>query len=491
MRLNYAQIAQATAALRWGGPAEIRWSDAEPWPEVSLRKNARTHLPGVGLLVELPQALGHLWNQAKHLLTGGRWDDRPEYDPGVIEWYERMDSRWQRRRREAVRDQDQALVNLWRAEGWLLGEVRVHLAGPLRASCGCVWIGSRPDQVHDVMLNIRPSGDLPHLTENPYDIATVPLLNQWLTLAHEAAHTVFAGECFPFQPSPEALNRLGVMPERAAAQVHDWNVKLFSMGALGSFCRQLDEAFADVYGAMMVLASTDFHPQAIREVELRQQLREADIQQPLPRWSASAEFDLYEVTSPALQRLLETRTVWAKGTPDEQRQHALRLVSDAWLSVAARHTQVESDWVNEMDWSLSTHTVFHEQMLRAFDEGPAGPEAALAYYADMSETIGHQLWTKWLKMWRRSDQAATLDMPEAGAHRSLREIDGRDNPRRSTIQEFVDPWMDRWLLVKKGQRAKEAWRASAQALKSALVGYQAHFSSPPLSPPKVRRSSRP
>lgn len=487
MRLNYAQIAQATAALRWGGPAEIHWSDAEPWPEVSLRKNSRTHLPGVGLLVELPQALGHLWDQAKHLLTGGRWDDRPEYDPGVLEWYERLDSRWQRRRREAVRDQDQALVNLWRAEGWLLGEVRVHLAGPLRAGCGCVWVGSRPDQVHDVMLNIRPNGDLPHLTETPYAIETVPLLNQWLTLAHEAAHTVFAGERFPFQPSAEALSRLGV----AADQVHDWNVKLFSMGALGPFCGQLDEAFADVYGAMMVLASTDFHPQAIREVELRQQLREAAIQQPLPRWSASAEFDQYEVTAPALQRLLKRRADWAKRSPDEQRQHALRLVSDAWLSVAARHTQDEPNWVNDMDWSLSAHPVFHEQMLRAFIEGPEGPEATLAHYADMAETVGHQLWSKWLKMWRRSDQAATLDLCAPETNRSLREVDGRYDSRRTAIHEFVDPWMDRWLQVKKGQRAQEAWRASAQTLKSALAGCGVDLPNASVSPTRVRRSRRP
>lgn len=490
VRLAYAQIAQAMESLRWGGPTEVRLSDAKPWSEQPLQWSVTPHVAGLRALVALPQSLRHAWQQVKHLATGGAWADLPEPEPTSMEWYETLDAQWGRGRRRAMRDQDQALVNQWRAEGWLLGEVHVHAAGPQRSfDTGCVWIGSRPQQVHDIMLNIRPGGDLPNLakaSDVPTAETEVPVFNQWLTLAHEAAHTVFVGELFPFQPSPDALRRLGVPRPEVNRQVRTWNVDLFSLGSLGPFYRQLDEAFADVYGAMMVLTSTHFHPQVIQEVQLRQRLRAAAVDTPAPSWTKETSFDEYEVTAPALQRLLDTQAEWAPLSPAEQRRHALTLISDAWLAVAAQHTQEEPGWTTRLDWSLSDHPTFHQRMLSAFCEGPGAPEAMLAQCAPLADTVGHRLWTKWLIMWRREDRETPFETDRQTW--SLARLDQEGDKRREELHAFVDPWMDRWEGTKKGRTARDAWRATAQALEASVKrGYAPPSVTEPTSPERRRR----
>jgi hypothetical protein len=481
MRLDYPQIAQAMDDLRSAGILS-RWRARRQGrlTQQAVWRGESTHRMGLLALASLPQTLNAMGEQLVDFKRTRRWHS-PVLAPSeeTLDLYEKMDALIAQPRRQAVRDQNQALVERWCADGWLQGSFQVQATSPSRSEHhGLVKIGSLAHRQHHMMLNIRPSGDLPRLSLSLAQALqrSTPVFQQWLTVAHEAAHTEMVDFSHPFQPSTSALQKLGVSPEEAPERVAHWNRTLFSLGALGPFFRQFEEAFADTYGAMMVLRATQFDPHAWVEVNRRRLEREHARQKVVQEdskgtWKSKWSFDDYEITAPALKRLMETRDSWATLSPQACRAHALEIVSDAWLNVAALHCQQEPDWASKMDWStLDKAPTLYRQLLAAFTEEPTAVNALLDHHRPLLEgTVGHLLSTKWGGMWQRAHPDGA---PPLSAEDALADPARQRDARLEAAHEFLGRWWERWQITHKGREACKVWKETLENLSQAVaVGY--------------------
>lgn len=345
MRLSYEAIAQAMAELHTGpGLVESRVASGTPG------------LPRQPLALAPPgesnrQRVAWHWIQA--VLHAGNLLGFPVQglDRRARQWWNRWDGQEGKATRLAQVAQGQHLLDQWRADGWLHNGFRLRSADAhWTGGVGAVLKSTQMDAERQVWLNIRPHGDIPisampsllkHGNLGFLQETSTPVFRQWLVLAHEAAHTVGIHLEAPFSPSPAVREAWHADPRVQANKLEELNRNLFGMGARGWFHEQFDEAFADVYGAMMVLRSADFHPQAVAEVHLMKKVRQAD-QNWFSRnggdWTQSRAISAYETTAPALHLLLERQEEWRTLPPAALQQVASEIVSDAWLQTAAHRS---------------------------------------------------------------------------------------------------------------------------------------------------------
>jgi hypothetical protein len=314
-------------------------------------------------------------------------------------------------RRRAVAAQGQHLVDRWKEEGWVTGQVHVSLGGAFVSGASAIQYGPHREGHHDLRLNVRANGNVPNLGVGESLMITSPH-RLWLTLGHEAAHAEFMGEAAPFRPSSTVRQATGLTPSDAEQQIQAINTHLFGPASTGDFGAQLNEAFADVYGAMMTLRSAFWSPAAVFQVKQLSAVRKGNHDYHRFKYGPwrNGQLDLYQITGPALDKLLDEPTIWHDFSPSQMKQRALELVSDAWLEVAHQEYQHNPSLLNAMRATWDMKPWFPKKMVRIakFEE----PETWLDRWRPMlANTLGFRLAEQGLAHWRQTEEGQRPFVP--------------------------------------------------------------------------------
>lgn len=400
MRLSYEQIAQAMAELHVGdGLVETRTSfHAGEFPMQPLGLASAPVRPAK---LTTRHWIHAVLNTVS--LFGVRTDDLTKK---VNVWWDQWEAKENQAGRQAQIDQGQRLLGQWHKEGFLDDPIHLHPGGTIRANgVASVLRSTKTETPRHVIMNVRPQGDISsslnprieRMIRNTHEVQiSTPVFRQWLALAHESAHTVSHVLSEPFSPSHTVRVAMGGEPEELATQIKNLNRDLFGPGANGWFYGQFDEAFADVYGAMILLRTTDFHPQAMNEVVLSQTIRKANhdwlVRQECSGWKENGYPQIYEVTAPAIELLLSRRAEWENLPPEKIRDVASEVVSDAWLQVAAGQNRIPA--MLSMS-TLLTRRTCPPLLFSFYEAAKNGQESMEAWTIDpwpkLAGTAGHQL----------------------------------------------------------------------------------------------------
>jgi hypothetical protein len=365
MRLSPLAIAQQmTHLMDDGGNVEPRVRVPESLSFASSRFSTRAlPFPSDDLqpwMMRVKRGLSR-WRDAQVLGLGAVWGHlrRP-----AVAAMEQLDSWGWNRTQTRQLALTQALYEAWAKEGYLPQAPRAQLT-PSSTALGAMAVrtaGMGLDQAsppHTVVMNIRPHGQVVTVVHEPMAAddsthvdpnrgITTPVFRLWLMLGHEAGHTLFEGETQPFRPSATSLTSLGLAmfnpalhPNLTAEQrtqkvtqgLAHINRHVLGPGAYGPFATQLEEAFCDVFGIMLLLRTTNFHPQAQAEVHLHRAVRAANTayhRQVHGDWQSESGIYLYD-TATAVDLALARQDQWAALPPQALRQQALTITSEAWL----------------------------------------------------------------------------------------------------------------------------------------------------------------
>lgn len=429
-----------------------------------------------------------------------------------LDAFDHLDWRDGRRRRRML-DLGRQTLEAWAQDGWVPPGLKASIHGAVRGDVAAVKV----DEQH-IRLNIRPGGHLPAL--DPSEVWVDAPFRFWHVLAHEAAHVAFDQVGQPFQPS----NRT---PQDQALLV-DLNTHVFGRGATPHIYHQLNEGFADTYGAMIALHSAGYSASAqaqlmrfidVREEDARRNAREI----PVP-WKGGM-LDSYELTAPALKRMWLERETWMNQSPEQMHQRALEIVSDTWIETARRHVarqEVEDEpqrrryaaglsaepvptreqrilaWLPEDHlWSLSlSHRVLEIRM----HDGVEAAQATLArFQAQGLQPEGRQwrlatLFAQAPHLWQDGRGVHGVNVP---AHLRQEMEDGRWREERVRMEtglvQAVDRWNVRLVLDREWEHARTA-ALQGKTLQPPRIPAVAAFDSAPdddwaLSP--AARSSSP
>lgn len=258
-------------------------------------------------------------------------------------------------RKRPVLDALQALANAWQADGYSDGPLAL---APISAQHSSSVSTYTQGTTHWVGIGLDDEARLSYLRDAPSLGNKVrdgtPVFLQAMVLAHEIGHTVI--EDHP-APLVEVANHTW-----GAGMVADLNDHLFGQGAISPHRQWFQEAFADVYGSMMVLQSFQFHPQAVAEVHLIADVRAAghDLAQ------SQTGVDSYH-TAPALHRLLAQRHAWEHLPAIQLRDYARKVVSQMWWEQALTMTSSPLPVLP----ASPTPANYHVRMINALLQGDA------------------------------------------------------------------------------------------------------------------------
>lgn len=185
-------------------------------------------------------------------------------------------------------------------------------------------------------------------------------LARWQVLLHEAAHCEFPRLQDPFRPTQ------GRWPGRAVDVFNTWVASNVTRRRT-DFRAVLNECFADVYGAMMLLDyaghSDDAQSVLAQVLGLRVEDREradAEMETLADAWLPGTIADVH-ATDFALQRALEDRAAWEGQSPEVLRDLACQYASDGLLDFIDPQRLTPTGYpiglmlCEELGSSLSTH----------------------------------------------------------------------------------------------------------------------------------------
>ena len=168
--------------------------------------------------------------------------------------------------------------------------------------------------------------------------------NKWvraLILCHEAAHVEFNRIETPFNPSPGSLIPDDQAQEIAAVRaINQWGIHEINTGGIASkFARSaLNECHSDALSAMVILKESNLDPEALRAVADMARLRETHRTFNLE----NGRRDEHDGGGLAMRRVLEIKDQLANMTPEQVRDKATRIASDAYLAMAVAAGEEQS-----------------------------------------------------------------------------------------------------------------------------------------------------
>lgn len=306
---------------------------------------------------------------------------------------------------EAVIAATGSLIESWRQAGWFSQPVNVHLSDPDDAlSYAEVHAHTKIDRAepHVMFVSLNDQAQTPAFlgdTSSPLGrCLSTPIFRHALLVGHEVAHTAYQDVWKPFQPTAlvPLLGKLG--PDRHTSLLRDMHDDILGPCATNLFDPLLEESFADVYGAMMVVRSAQGHPQAWAEVDLWIQVRQSNhvgfLQAVSPdrdvmAWDSPEAVFKYD-TARALQLMKQRQMEWMTCPPAQMRDLALGVISDAWLIQAAERITGEA----HLHQLLNTgHNRFANRLNVAAGEG-RWREFLLETTPALSHHPVHQAWCR-------------------------------------------------------------------------------------------------
>lgn len=222
----------------------------------------------------------------------------------------------------------------------------------------------------EIKMFVKSSGRLIGSQYSPQSLRHQ--MNKWLILLHEASHNEFYTSLDIFTP-PNHFS------EEEVRWINDWGMNRL-------FCSRsslmLSEAFADCYGALMLLEGFEHAPESLRAVESLLDLRRQEEQGPQPTTT-------YCLCASALQKLLDARSEWKGRSPSELKILARQWSSTALMEVglgAAEHNDVVLNGLIEdkmriqpfmfefcLEYIRQTHDTFLKQMDQVYAAIPMWP----------------------------------------------------------------------------------------------------------------------
>lgn len=167
----------------------------------------------------------------------------------------------------------------------------------------------------EIKMFTTSSGRLNLLSSKPN--SEKHLINKWLILFHEASHNEFYTTNEIFNPS----NR-DYFTDNDIKLINEWGMsRLF----YSKTSQMLSEAFADCYGSIMLLETSNHNINVINEIYNLMNLREST--------NKDHGFEIYKLCAKTLEILLENRSYWKGKDPEELKKIARQYSSDALIEV--------------------------------------------------------------------------------------------------------------------------------------------------------------
>jgi hypothetical protein len=186
-----------------------------------------------------------------------------------------------------------------------------------------------------VMLKSSRQGDVLEMAvENPKNQNDVKRsLARWSTLLHEVAHCEFAQIAEPFQPSR------GQLDQKTVEALNRWTMGRV-VGDNKLYRTLLNESFADVYSAMLLVEATQGSDEGMAVVKQVIHKRTVDQAHNEKSWLNGEWMLGVHNTTQALERMMEDMPNWRGLGPIDLRQRALAIASDGFMDSIdpKRHT---------------------------------------------------------------------------------------------------------------------------------------------------------
>jgi hypothetical protein len=381
------------------------------------------------------------------------------------------------------------LLAQWQAAGAFDHPIEVHLSNPefplsfAEVHAHTEVDGRRP---HQLFVHLNEQGEIhSFLRDATAELAkssSTPLFRYALMMAHEAGHTAYRNIWSPFQPS-ENFTALTTEKNVGRVKGHDLiqaiEDTILGPCATNPFDPQLEETFADVYGALLVLRTSEGNEQAWAEVRLWTAVREANhawflnnAHSPAPviAWSDPAAVFTYD-TAPALRLMMERSEQWARLPLSALPELALNLVSDAWL-IQLRQQLTVDPYVLEPLLNVG-HNRFANRLNVAATEG-----RLLAFLAETAPALGHhpvyQAWARVSVTPGLDAQVAQINarMPSDLAN-TAQEKAATDTQRNVVMGELLNKYLNHTLAKSDDDAAWHQFEKTMQETVKALQAWSA------------------